>query len=203
MNDLLKNEPASFAQEVWDTLSKTEMEDHIEELPKSGNRPVIQYLPWHKAWMLLKRKFPASVYHHSPDLHHLTETVEVEVVVTIWDNEHKEQIQSSARLAVMDNRFGAILSPTARDVNDARQRCLVKALAFAGLGLNLWSGSSLPVGKLDDPINSKQVKIINGLLEKTKLNLDLFLEWLGVDAVEYIPHEAYAKAKAMLESKLS
>lgn len=202
MNDKTKTEATTFAEKVWETLSKQDVADHIKELPKSGKRPPIPYLPWHSAWLLLKRNFPASVYHHNPDLHHLTETIEVEVVVTIWDNDQKEQVQSSARLAVMDNRFGAILSPTARDVNDTRQRCLVKALAFAGLGLNLWSDSALPVGKLNDPINSKQVKIINDLIKKTGLDVDLFLEWLGIDAVEYIPHEAYAKAKQMLESKL-
>lgn len=202
MNDTTEKQPVPFAKEVWETLSKQDVADHVKELPKSGKRPAIQYLPWHSAWLLLKRNFPASVYHHNPDLHHLTETIEVEVIVTIQDNEQKEQIQSSARLAVMDNRFGAILSPTARDVNDTRQRCLVKALAFAGLGLNLWSDSTLPVGKLNDPITSKQVKIINGVIKKTGLDVDLFLEWLGVDAVEYIPNESYAKAKQMLESKL-
>ena len=152
--------------------------------------------------MLVKRNFPASVYHHSPDVHHLTESIEVEVDVTIWSNDHKEQVQSSARLAVMDNRFSAILSPNARDVNDARQRCLVKALAFAGLGLNLWGGSAVPVGKLDDPINAKQVKVIKKLLDDTGSDLDLFVEWLGVEQVEYIPRESYEKAKTMLQSRV-
>ena len=202
MNDLLENAPATFAQDVWDTLSNINVTDHVEELPKSGKRPAIQYLPWHKAWMLLKRNFPAAVYHHNPDLFHLTESVEVEVIVSIWDNAHKEHIQSSARLAVMDSRFNAILSPNALDINHARQRCLVKALAFAGLGLNLWGGSALPVGKLDNPINQKQVKTINDLLKKTGVDIDLFLEWLEVTQVEFIPHESYAKAKTMLETKL-
>lgn len=192
----------SHSEKVWETLSNIDVTDHIEHLPKSGNRPAIEYLPWHKAWLLIKRNFPASTYHHEPDLHHLTETVEVEVFINIWNNEQTEKVVSSARLAVMDNRFNAVLSPNSRDINDSRQRCLVKAAAFAGLGLNLWSSSAIPVGKLDNPINSKQVKIINGLLEKTGLDIDLFLEWLGVDEVEYIPHESYAKTKAMLETKL-
>ena len=202
MNDLLKNEPASFAQEVWDTLSKLDVADHVQELPKTGKRPAIQYLPWHSAWYLLKRNFPASTYHHEPDLHHLAESVEVEVKLFI-SGIGTEVVTSSARLPVMDSRFNAILSPDARAINDSRQRCLVKACAFAGLGLNLWTDSAMPVGKLADPINSKQVKIIDGLIERAGLDIDLFLEWLGVDAVEYIPHEAYAKAKVMLESKLS
>ena len=193
---------SSHAEEVWEKLSKIDVTDHVEELPKSGNRPPIQYLPWHKAWLLLKRNFPASVYHHNPDLYHLTESVEVEVIVEIWNNDQTEKVESSARLAVMDHRFLAVLSPNSRDINDSRQRCLVKALAFAGLGLNLWGSSAIPVGKLDDPINAKQVTKIKELLAKTESDLDLFLEWLGIEQVEYIPRESYAKAKAMLETRL-
>jgi hypothetical protein len=192
----------TFAEEVWDTLATEDVSDHIKELPQSGNRPPIQYLPWHKAWMIVKRNFPASVYHHNPDLHHLTESVEVEVVVTIWDNEHKEQIQSSARLAVMDNRMNAVLSPDARAVNDSRQRCLVKALAFAGLGLNIWAGDSIPVGKWDTPINKKQAGVIQKMIDKTGTDTEMFLEWAGVDTVELIPQESYANAKKMLQAKM-
>lgn len=199
----MNDKAQTFAEEVWYTLSNVDVTDHVEELPKSGNRPPIKYLPWHKAWMLLKRNFPASIYFHKDDLVQATECMEVEVVVHIINSENLEEyIQASARLAVMDHRFNAVLCPDSRKINDARQRCLVKALAFAGLGLNLWSESALPVGKLDAPINSKQVKIINDLLKKTQLDIDSFLEWLGVDAVEFIPHESYAKAKAMLKTKL-
>jgi len=204
MND--KKEYATFAERVWDVLSNTDVSTHVEVLSgknKQGQqkRPDVNYLSWHKAWMFLKREFPASVYTHMPDLIHKADSVEVEVEVLIIGNEGEVQT-TSARLAVMDGYFNAILMPDSTQINKSRQRCLVKALAFAGLGLNLWSESPLPVGSFSDPINAKQVAILEQLIEKTKVNQDTFLEWLGVDTLVDIPKELYPKAKLQLEAKL-
>lgn len=191
----------TFAQEVWDKLSKTDVTDHVKQLPKSNSRPAIDYLPWHSAWLLLKREYPASVYRHEPDVHHLSESIEVEVKVLIRGEGHTgpDEIETSARLAVMSNRFAAIVSPDAREINDARQRCLVKALAFAGLGLQLWSDSIIPVGKLADPINAKQVTKIKLLLKETGVDEKPFLEWLSCESIETIRKENYERAIKQLE----
>ena len=200
-------EYGSFAEKVWDVLSNTDVSTHTETIKSSGKRPDVTYLPWHKAWLFVKREFPATFYQHREDLIHKADSVEVEVTVHIEN--HGPQIEgtpqvvsSSARLAVMDGKFNAILMPDATQINKARQRCLVKALAFAGLGLNLWSESPLPVGSFSDPINAKQVAILEQLIEKTKVNQDTFLEWLGVDTLVDIPKELYPKAKLQLEAKL-
>ena len=198
-----KKEYESFAEKVWDILSNIDVSTHTEVIEKTTKRPEITYLPWHKAWMFLKREFPGSTYEHLEDLIHHGNSMEVEVHIQICgDNTNADIVYASARLPVMDNWFNPIHDPESTDLNKSRQRCLVKALAFAGLGLNLWSESALPVGKLSDPINTKQVAILEGLLDKTGVTLDPYLEWLGVETLGDIPKEMYPKAKLQLEAKI-
>lgn len=190
-----------FEQHVWDVLSRVDVADHIDKLPKTGKRPAVSYLPWHKAWMLTIRKFPASTYSHAPDIIHSDGTMEVEVNVNISFNGAEHRF-INARLAVMDNYFNAIPNPNARSINDSRQRCLVKALAFAGLGLNLWAdGSIIPVGKLSDPITAKQYDELKALIEQTDTDEVKFLEWCEVDALEELPFERFGSAYNLLRAK--
>ncbi len=192
----------NYAEEVWDTLSKMDVSDHTKQLPATSKRPAVDYLPWHKAWMLLKRNYPGSTYHHPADLIHKADSVEVEVLVYITSNVSGDIQMTMARLAVMDARFNAILMPDARQINDSRQRCLVKALAFAGLGLDLWSDDSMPVGKMEDPISEKQVKTLNDLIESTGTNEKTFLKWCECETIEELPVERFKSAKGLLEAKL-
>lgn len=202
MNDETKV-AVPFEQQVWDTLSRVEVSDHIDKLPKTGKRPEVSYLPWHKAWMLTVRKFPASTYSHKPDIHHSDGTMEVEVDVAI-SFDGKDHRYINARLAVMDNWFNAIPNPNARSINDSRQRCLVKALAFAGLGLSLWAdGSIIPVGKLSDPITAKQYEELQALIQKTDTDEAKFLEWCEVESLEELPFERFGSAYNLLRAKLS
>jgi hypothetical protein len=195
------NDQSTFASEVWETLSNIDVEPHINHIEATAKRPEIPYLAWHRAWTLTKRAFPATTYQHLPDILHPDETVEVEVKVMIAKDSEQWQI-ANARLGVMDQWFNPITNPTARQINDSRQRCLVKALAFAGLGLNLWSESVVPVGKLDDPVNSKQVKILKDLIKKSGTDEAAFLEWAGTEKIEDIPHERYGSARRLLESRV-
>jgi hypothetical protein len=191
-----------FEQRVWETLSRIDVTDHCDQLPQTKKRPAVSYLAWHKAWMLVKRKFPASTYTHKPDLHHQDGTVEVEVDVYIAEKiGTPESMYTNARLAVMDNWFNAIQNPNARDINDSRQRALVKALAFAGLGLNLWGEDIIPVGKLDDPINERQHKALADLIESTETNEKKFLEWCEVDDLADLPFERFTSAHNLLQAK--
>ena len=189
----------AFAQLVWDTLSKTDVTDRTESIEATAKRPEVAYLSWSNAWSLLKDRFPGSTYSHRPDLIHPDGTVEVEVDVVIQGNGPETQF-TNARLGVMDFYFGPIKNPTARDVNDARQRCLVKALAFAGLGLNLWMKSEIPVGKLDDPITPEELKEIKELIKVTKTNPETFLEWCDLDKLNDMQYERYTSAKALLSA---
>jgi len=199
MNDKSEPRHASFSEEVWDVLSRIDITEHIDTIPATGKRPQISYLSWSRAWTLLKRNFPGSTYAHRQDIIHPDSTVEVEVDVVISNG--AEQQFTNARLGVMDNWFNPIANPTARQTNDARQRALVKALAFAGLGLNLWGDSMIPVGTLDDPISFDQLAVLNDLIASTETDLDNFLKWVGVDTLEEMPFERYGSALKLLEAK--
>ena len=190
----------SFEEQVWETLSRIDTSDHVDTIEATKKRPAVKYLSWSIAWTLLKRKFPGSTYSHRPDLIHEDGTVEVEVDVVICKS-GSETMFTNARLAVMDFYFGPIVKPTARETNDARQRCLVKALAFAGLGLNLWSDSSIPVGKLDDPISMEQHTKLADLIEETNTAEHDFLRWCEVDDLMDLPYERYHSALRLLQAK--
>jgi hypothetical protein len=193
----------SFPEQVWDVLSRTDVTEHIEWIkPKQGSkRPPICYLSWSRAWTLLKRAFPASTYAHRPDVIHADGTVEVEVDVEISTDGSEHQF-TNARLGVMDNFFNPISNPTARQINDARQRALVKALAFAGLGLNLWGDTMVPVGTLDDPIDMKQIEELEILITKSESDRGKFLEWAGIEKLEDLVYERFNSVRDMLEGKL-
>ena len=191
----------SLEKDVWDKLSRIDVTEHADHLPKTGKRPAIAYLAWHKAWMLVKRTFPATTYSHRADIIHPDGTVEVEVDVNIAEVMNADKMFTNARLAVMDSYFNPTMNPTARQVNDARQRALVKALAFAGLGLNLWGEDIIPVGKLDDPIDADQHGILVDLIERTDSDVDAFLKWCEVTDLKDLPFERFRSALALLEAK--
>ena len=196
----------TFAKEVWDTLSRIDVSPHVEHMAFGGTGKGMSYVPWHKAWMLLKRHYPASTYRHLPDIVHADGTMEVEVEVTIRSDDPQVmdhyEASTNARLSVMDNKFRAIPNPNARDINDNRQRALVKALAFMGLGLSLWdAGSTVPVGTLSDPINAKQYAKLVKLIDDSGSDVELFLKWAGVDSLDAVPVEKFDQAVAMLTAK--
>lgn len=189
-----------FAKEVWDNLSSIDVSPHVEGIVIGGGR-TLSYVPWHKAWMLLKREYPASTHRHCDDIHYQDGTMEVEVLVTIsrGSEDPEQSVFTSARLAVMDNRYKAIPNPNARDINDNRQRALVKALAFMGLGLSLWdSGSTVPVANWSKPINETQVAELIALVEKKGSDLNKLLQWAGAESVEELSLEKFNQVKSML-----
>jgi hypothetical protein len=192
----------TFAKEIWDTLSREDISGYTKDM-QFGQGRKMTYLPWYHAWTILKSHYPASTYYHLEDTRHEDDSMEVEVAVNIRGGDlPDQQMETRSRLAVMDNRFNAIMNPDARQINDARQRALVKALAFMGLGLSLWDeGSQVPVGTLSDPINPEQAKTIGKLLADTESDVELFLKWAGVEKVADMPSSKYKFALRMLKSK--
>lgn len=69
-------------------------------------------------------------------------TGEVRCKLTIVDE--LGDITRTLSLPVMDYKNMAIPNPTARDVNDAKMRCLVKCIALFGLGLYIYAGEDIP-----------------------------------------------------------
>ena len=123
-----KKEP-TYA-EIWDTLSKVDVSEYVEE------KMNLKYLSWSRAWWLLMEHFSEATYEYHEGRKFDDGTVEVSVTITIGGTSRM------ATLPVMDYKNKAIISPDARQINDNKQRCFVKAIAMYGLGIDLYRGMS-------------------------------------------------------------
>ena len=124
---------------AFEKLQSVEYSNHIEV--KAGK---FKYLSWAWAWKLIKQNFPEATFtkHENPQGYPCffdhNGNAFVKVSVTIEGTTHTEY------LSVMDNRMKSIQNPTADEVNKSLQRCLVKAIAYHGLGIELWINEDLP-----------------------------------------------------------
>ena len=116
--------------EIWDTLSKVDVSEYVEE------KMNLSYLSWSRAWWLLMEHYPEATYEYHEGKKFDDGTVEVSVTITIGETSRM------ATLPVMDYKNKAIISPDARQINDNKQRCFVKAIAMFGLGIDLYRGMS-------------------------------------------------------------
>ncbi len=130
---------APTKQKIWDTLSGVDVKPWLKQ---RGN---FSYLPWADAWGLLMGEFPEAEFQEGKFRHaHGTlldaqyypdETARVTVSVTIGEH------TLAMWLPVMDMRNNAIKNPNAREISDAKARCLVKTLAMFGLGHSVYAGA--------------------------------------------------------------
>ena len=116
--------------EIWDTLSKVDVSEYVEE------KMNFKHLSWSSAWWLLMEHFSEATYEYHESKKFDDGTVEVSVTITIGETSRM------ATLPVMDYKNKAIISPDARQINDNKQRCFVKAIAMYGLGIDLYRGMS-------------------------------------------------------------
>lgn len=144
-------------ESVFETLSKIDVSDHVEQ--KMG----LSYLSWAWCWQTLKTTYPDTPVpkitkykemlltkngyeltdREVPYLTTPTGTM-VEVTVSI------KGVDYTQSLYVMDNRNKVVVNPTIGQINKTIQRCTVKAIAMAGLGLNLYAGEDLPMGDISE-----------------------------------------------------
>lgn len=113
--------------DTFEKLSAIDVSQHIE---KKGQ---LDYLPWAAAWVELLKVYPDSEYRSVGTNKYDDGTIEVNMSVTVNGKER------SMWLPVMDHRNKAIQNPSARDVSDAKMRCLVKCIAMHGLGISLYT----------------------------------------------------------------
>lgn len=88
----------------------------------------------------------------------------VECTVTINGRDYTES------LYVMDNANNAVINPTVQQINKTQKRCLVKALALAGLGLNLYAGEDLPMGDIAEKDKESAEKKHEAAKAKAEIN---------------------------------
>ena len=149
-------------ESVFETLSKIDVSDHVEQ--KMG----LSYLSWAWCWQTLKTIYPDTPVpkitkykemlltkngyeltdREVPYLTTPTGTM-VEVAVSI------KGVDYTQSLYVMDNRNKVVVNPTIGQINKTIQRCTVKAIAMAGLGLNLYAGEDLPMGDISEQDKKK------------------------------------------------
>ena len=191
----IETEP--FPAQVWRTLSRIDVGEHIET---KGDKIKLSYLSWSWAWAQLMNNFPESdfIAHGAEMLPDNTATVRVDVTVKQGGNELTRKMW----LPIMDNRNNSIQNPTSRHISDATMRCLVKCLALFGLGLDLYAKSDMPVGAWEDSISEAQADLIGGLLNKAGADVDKFLKWLDAETVSEIQASKYKQARSQLERKI-
>lgn len=135
----------------------------------------------------------------------------VEVAVTV------RNVTLSQIHPVLDSRNKPIPVPSAFDINTSIQRCLVKAIALHGLGLNVYAGEDLPtiennmnasgtsmpikqafkpsvVNRLPDKglsqpelLTPNQLRYINRLIRETETDVNQLLDYFGFAELEQIP----------------
>lgn len=124
---------ASYKQ-VWETLSAIDCSAYTKKLPND-----LSYLSWTWAWAQLMEQYPDATYEFQDNEVHGDGTVTVHCTVNIGE------LQRSMWLPVMTGfNNKALANPSARDVGDAKMRCLVKCMAFFGLGHYIYAGEDLP-----------------------------------------------------------
>lgn len=148
----------------------------------------------------------------------------VEVAVTV------RGITLSQIHPVLDSRNKPLLAPNSFDINTSIQRCLVKAIALHGLGLNVYAGEDLPSSeaesvsqtpmprpavaqKLKHPaikddndftkqelLTPNQLRYIRRLIEETGTDVEQLLAFFDMDALEHIPKSEVNRVLRVLGS---
>lgn len=124
----------SNCKSVWQTLSVIDCTGHTEE--KGG----FTYLSWSWAWQTLKENYPLARFEKQPI--RMMDDGTCFVVVRVWIRDGSGEVieDVSEYLPVLDYKNKAIQNPNAFDINSAYQRCLVKCLAYMGLGMYIYQG---------------------------------------------------------------
>lgn len=161
---------ASKREEIIKKLSAVDVSAFLKEKMK------LSYLSWADAWRILTGLYPNSTYEIKEYPHfevvdgkavqigttdyRLTNAgCEVSVTVNI------EGEKFSMSLYVMDSRNKAVKQPDYAQINKTQMRCLVKAIALAGLGLNVYAGEDIPTDEslkrngVDKESQQKQIEL--------------------------------------------
>ena len=185
-----------LAEQVWQNLCTINVSDRIE---KKGN---LSYLSWTWAWQVLMEYYPQAQY-QIDDRSYPDGSMEVHVTITI--EKQGETLTRMMWLPVMDHKNKAIQNPDARQISDARMRCLVKCISMLGLGSYIYAGEDIPRAEqeaLSKPISDDQVETLAQLIKETVTDIDKFLAFYEISHLEELKGNMYEQAYAMLRRKL-
>lgn len=122
---------------------------------KYGNQEYTKYRTVVKHAELIDREVPY--------LTTMTGTM-VECTITIEGEPYTES------LYVMDNNNNAVINPTMKEINKTQKRCLVKALALAGLGLSIYAGEDLPMADINEADKEQAAQRKEQVNQQRKMN---------------------------------
>lgn len=192
-------------------LNSINVSEHIE---KKGN---FSYLSWPYAVAQLRLADPAATWEvkrFDGLPYQATDAgVFVEVAVTV------QGVTLSQIHPVLDGKNRPLTTPTAFDINTSIQRCLVKAIALHGLGLNVYAGEDLPtdantssqpspssrpaapikIAPSSEPLTPKQLGYIKHLIIETGTDENQLLGFFGYDELAHIPKSDVNRVIRMLE----
>jgi len=125
------------AKSVWETLSVIDCNAHTEV--KNG----FTYLSWAWAWKTLKELYPQARFEKlgSSKMSDGSEMVGVRVWIESDSGTVLEDVTEV--LPVLDFKNKPVHNPDCFAVNSAYQRCLVKCLAYMGLGMYIYQGETM------------------------------------------------------------
>ena len=165
---------ADIEKSVFQTLNEYDITEPIKKKDK------IIYLPWSKAWMILKTLYPDStvevvenVNDNGDDIRYFTDGKTAWVKVSITIKGHTE----TESLAIMDfrNKSIPVDNITSADVEKSIKRCMVKCAALHGLGLSLWTGEELSSAareKKEKDLDDVKHDILSAVAEKLEAGVD-------------------------------
>ena len=137
-------------QNIWNRLYNIPIDElHVEsrEINTKGKTYTLHYYQWASCWTELMNHFPDAEYKFTQFerdgklydcLYDAHQTATVHCTLTI------DGLKRTMWLPVMDYKNDAIKNPDAREISDAKMRCLVKPIAMFGLGASLYDGTYQP-----------------------------------------------------------
>ena len=186
---------SDLAKEVWANLSAVALTG------KSEKKGRFTYLSWTWAWAELMKSYPESNYQFNPDEYLPDGSCIVSCALTVSKGDHS--ITRSMWLAVMDNQNKSVIKPSATDINKARMRCLVKAMAMFGLGHYIYAGEDLPEVPEVEPelISETQAQELRDLAEKHGVDIAEFCKKGDIPMIEKLESNRFSSAKGYIASQ--
>jgi len=169
----------------WRMLKSWDVSPHTQE--KNG----MTFLPWAWAWGVLMDSYPDATFknHHNangyPAFFDPFGHAMVRVTLTVDGMSHTEDYP------VLDYKNQSVVEPNAFQVNTSLKRCLVKCMAYFGLGHYIYAGEDMPSGPAPTFDRHAAIEMIWAhhcfVAENEDGDtpwLDRVLEWAKVEKVE-------------------
>ena len=125
------------AAEIWRTLSSIDVSQRVQK------RNGLSYLSWAWAWGVLMDHYPDALLTYERFGERDVMTYE-DGTCAVFCSIEIDGLRREMSLPVMDHRHKAVAQPTARQINDCRQRAMTKCLALFGLGHYIYAGEDVP-----------------------------------------------------------